>query len=85
MNLKKTIMGIALIFAPLLAMAQNWPVTVTDLDNRSVTIPGAAAHHPAGWPRYSGAGAAGARQSLCQSGGVEQPAEKTGHGNLERP
>ncbi|AUU89265.1 ABC transporter substrate-binding protein [Phytobacter diazotrophicus] len=39
MNLKKTIMGIALIFAPLLAMAQNWPVTVTDLDNRSVTIP----------------------------------------------
>ncbi len=39
MNLKKTIMGIALIFAPLLAMAQDWPVTVTDLDNRSVTIP----------------------------------------------
>jgi iron complex transport system substrate-binding protein len=39
MNLKKTIMGIALIFAPLLAMAQSWPVTVTDLDNRSVTIP----------------------------------------------
>jgi hypothetical protein len=59
MNLKKTIMGIALIFAPLLAMAQSWPVTVTDLDNRSVTIPGATAHHPAGWPRYSGAGAAG--------------------------
>jgi iron complex transport system substrate-binding protein len=26
------------LLSPLLAQAQNWPVTVKDLDNRSVTI-----------------------------------------------
>jgi iron complex transport system substrate-binding protein len=30
--------GLALLLSPLLAQAQNWPVTVKDLDNRSVTI-----------------------------------------------
>jgi iron complex transport system substrate-binding protein len=40
MTLKKIIAaagGLALL-SPLLAQAQNWPVTVKDLDNRSVTI-----------------------------------------------
>lgn len=30
--------GLAILFMPLLALAQNWPVTVKDLDNRTVTI-----------------------------------------------
>ena len=39
MTLKKRIAaGLALVFMPLLALAQNWPVTVKDLDNRTVTI-----------------------------------------------
>ncbi|HDR2752844.1 ABC transporter substrate-binding protein [Enterobacter sp. RHBSTW-00175] len=41
MTLKKIIAaagGLALLLSPLLAQAQNWPVTVKDLDNRSVTI-----------------------------------------------
>ncbi|EPK7359405.1 ABC transporter substrate-binding protein [Kluyvera ascorbata] len=38
MTMKKAILGAALLLSPLLAMAQNWPVTVTDLDNRTVTI-----------------------------------------------
>ncbi|VFS83502.1 ferrichrome/ferrioxamine B periplasmic transporter [Kluyvera cryocrescens] len=36
--MKKAILGAALLLSPLLALAQNWPVTVTDLDNRTVTI-----------------------------------------------
>jgi len=42
MTMKKAILGAALLLSPLLALAQNWPVTVTDLDNRAVTI----AHEP---------------------------------------
>lgn len=40
MTMKKAILGAALLLSPLLALAlaQNWPVTVTDLDNRTVTI-----------------------------------------------
>lgn len=39
MTLKKRIAaGLALVFMPLLALAQDWPVTVKDLDNRTVTI-----------------------------------------------
>ncbi|WP_152083392.1 ABC transporter substrate-binding protein [Enterobacter oligotrophicus] len=41
MTLKKIIAtagGLALLLSPLLAQAQNWPVTVKDLDNRTVTI-----------------------------------------------
>ncbi|WP_370965838.1 ABC transporter substrate-binding protein [Enterobacter wuhouensis] len=39
MTLKKRIAaGLALVFMPLLALAQSWPVTVKDLDNRTVTI-----------------------------------------------
>ncbi|MGR5943899.1 ABC transporter substrate-binding protein [Enterobacter sp. C4G1] len=41
MTLKKIIAaagGLALLLSPLLAQAQNWPVKVKDLDNRSVTI-----------------------------------------------
>jgi iron complex transport system substrate-binding protein len=39
MMLKKHIAaGLAILFMPLLALAQNWPVTVKDLDNRTVTI-----------------------------------------------
>ncbi|WP_333902797.1 ABC transporter substrate-binding protein [Enterobacter wuhouensis] len=39
MTLKKRIAaGLALVFMPLMALAQNWPVTVKDLDNRTVTI-----------------------------------------------
>lgn len=39
MTLKKRIAaGLALVFMPLLALAQNWPVTVKDLDNRTVTV-----------------------------------------------
>ena len=41
MTLKKIIAaagGLALLLSPLLAQAQSWPVTVKDLDNRSVTI-----------------------------------------------
>lgn len=39
MTLKKRIAaGLALVFMPLLAVAQNWPVTVKDVDNRTVTI-----------------------------------------------
>jgi len=30
--------GLTILFMPLLALAQNWPVTVKDLDNRTVTI-----------------------------------------------
>ncbi|MCU7783851.1 ABC transporter substrate-binding protein [Lelliottia amnigena] len=39
MTLKKALLGAALMISPLLAMAQNWPVTVNDIDNRTVTIP----------------------------------------------
>lgn len=39
MTLKKALLGAALLLSPLLAMAQNWPVTVNDIDNRTVTIP----------------------------------------------
>ncbi|ENA0609753.1 ABC transporter substrate-binding protein [Enterobacter bugandensis] len=35
---KRIAAGLALVFMPLLALAQSWPVTVTDLDNRTVTI-----------------------------------------------
>lgn len=39
MTLKKRIAaGLALVFMPLLAVAQNWPVTVKDVDNRTVTV-----------------------------------------------
>lgn len=41
MTLKKIIAGaggLALLLLPLLAQAQSWPVTVKDLDNRTVTI-----------------------------------------------
>ncbi|MCU6668050.1 ABC transporter substrate-binding protein [Enterobacteriaceae bacterium H4N4] len=41
MTLKKIIAaasGLALLLSPLLAQAQVWPVTVKDLDNRTVTI-----------------------------------------------
>lgn len=39
MTLKKRIAaGLALVFMPLLALAQSWPVTVKDLDNRTVTV-----------------------------------------------
>ena len=36
--MKKAILGAALLLSPLLALAQNWPVTVKDLDNRTITI-----------------------------------------------
>ncbi|WP_449550009.1 ABC transporter substrate-binding protein [Lelliottia amnigena] len=39
MTLKKALLGVALLLSPLLAMAQDWPVTVNDIDNRTVTIP----------------------------------------------
>lgn len=39
MTIKKALLGAALLLSPLLAMAQNWPVTVNDIDNRTVTIP----------------------------------------------
>ena len=39
MTLKKALLGAALLLSPLLATAQNWPVTVNDIDNRTVTIP----------------------------------------------
>ena len=35
---KRIAAGLALVFMPLLALAQNWPVTVKDLDNRTVTV-----------------------------------------------
>lgn len=38
MAIKKAIFGVALLLSPLLAMAQSWPVTVKDIDNRTVTI-----------------------------------------------
>ncbi|WP_393969684.1 ABC transporter substrate-binding protein [Kluyvera intermedia] len=38
MTMKKAILGAALLLSPLLALAQNWPVTVKDLDNRTITI-----------------------------------------------
>lgn len=41
MTLKKIIAaagGLALLLSPFIAQAQNWPVTVKDLDNRTVTI-----------------------------------------------
>jgi len=41
MALKKLITaaaGLALLLSPLFAQAQSWPVTVKDLDNRSVTV-----------------------------------------------
>ncbi|MFK3708777.1 ABC transporter substrate-binding protein [Leclercia adecarboxylata] len=41
MTLKKLIAaayGLALLISPLLAQAQSWPVTVKDLDNRTVTV-----------------------------------------------
>ncbi|WP_347115218.1 ABC transporter substrate-binding protein [Leclercia sp. S52] len=41
MTLKKLIAaagGLALLLSPLLAQAQSWPVTVNDLDNRTVTV-----------------------------------------------
>ncbi|WP_308538177.1 ABC transporter substrate-binding protein [uncultured Kluyvera sp.] len=38
MTMKKAILGAALLFSPLLAMAGNWPVTVKDMDNRTVTV-----------------------------------------------
>jgi len=41
MTLKKIIAaagGLALLLSPFIAQAQSWPVTVTDLDNRTVTI-----------------------------------------------
>jgi len=39
MTIKKALLGAALLLSPLLAMAQDWPVTVNDIDNRTVTIP----------------------------------------------
>jgi len=39
MTIKKTIFAAVLLLSPLLAMAQNWPVTVKDMANRTVTIP----------------------------------------------
>lgn len=36
--MKKALLGAALLLSPLLALAQSWPVTVKDLDNRTVTI-----------------------------------------------
>jgi iron complex transport system substrate-binding protein len=36
--IKRIAAGLALVFMPLLAVAQNWPVTVKDVDNRTVTI-----------------------------------------------
>lgn len=41
MTLKKIIAaagGLALLLSPFIAQAQNWPVTVKDLDNRTVTV-----------------------------------------------
>ncbi|WP_312190216.1 ABC transporter substrate-binding protein [Leclercia sp.] len=41
MTLKKLIAaagGLALLLSPLLAQAESWPVTVKDLDNRTVTV-----------------------------------------------
>ncbi|HKS33514.1 MAG TPA: ABC transporter substrate-binding protein [Enterobacteriaceae bacterium] len=41
MTIKKIIAaagGLALLLSPFIAQAQNWPVTVKDLDNRTVTI-----------------------------------------------
>lgn len=35
---KRIAAGLALVFMPLLALAQSWPVTVKDLDNRTVTV-----------------------------------------------
>jgi iron complex transport system substrate-binding protein len=43
MNLKKALIaaagGAILLLSPLLAQAADWPVTVKDMDNRTVTIP----------------------------------------------
>jgi len=43
MNLKKALLaaagGAVLLLSPLLAQAADWPVTVKDMDNRTVTIP----------------------------------------------
>lgn len=39
MAIKKALLGVALLLAPLLTLAQTWPVTVKDIDNRTVTIP----------------------------------------------
>ncbi|KKY89332.1 ABC transporter substrate-binding protein [Enterobacter cloacae] len=39
MAIKKALLGVALLLSPLLALAQTWPVTVKDIDNRTVTIP----------------------------------------------
>lgn len=43
MNLKKALIaaasGAVLLLSPLLAQAADWPVTVKDMDNRTVTIP----------------------------------------------
>lgn len=36
--IKRIAAGLALVFMPLLAVAQNWPVTVKDVDNRTVTV-----------------------------------------------
>lgn len=36
--IKRMAAGLALVFMPLLAIAQNWPVTVKDVDNRTVTV-----------------------------------------------
>lgn len=38
MAIKKALLGVALLLSPLLALAQTWPVTVKDIDNRTVTI-----------------------------------------------
>jgi iron complex transport system substrate-binding protein len=35
---KRIAAGLALVFMPLLALAQSWPVTIKDLDNRTVTV-----------------------------------------------
>ncbi|UNC51681.1 ABC transporter substrate-binding protein [Enterobacter huaxiensis] len=35
---KRIAAGLALVFMPLLALAQSWPITVKDLDNRTVTV-----------------------------------------------
>jgi iron complex transport system substrate-binding protein len=39
MAMKKALLGAALLLSPLLAFAQSWPVTVKDIDNRTVTLP----------------------------------------------
>ena len=39
MAIKKALLGVALLLSPLLTLAQTWPVTVKDIDNRTVTIP----------------------------------------------